>query len=56
MVSKPMATSAAAVLLTLVVHVGTRLVLKWRRGKRYDGLDSAMRSAADLLLLLAMLY
>ncbi len=50
MLPKPIAASAAAVLLTLVVRIGSRLVLKWRRGKRYDGLDSATRSVTQHLM------
>lgn len=42
MVSRAAATSAAAVALALVVHIGSRLFFKWRRGRRYDGLDSAI--------------
>ena len=39
------ALPAAAVLLALAVRIGSRLVLRWRRAKRYDGLDSAVSVA-----------
>ncbi len=49
MVSRPGAQSAAALALALVVHIGSRLVFKWRRSKRYDGLDSALNGPCMLL-------
>ena len=46
MVSK--AASAGVVVLAVLVRIGSGFLIKWRRGKKYDGLDGVLTLSLTL--------